>query len=83
MVAAGDVRARVVCVARLCVLVDDFWCVCLRCVFVRFWVHWEWVAGFIFMLRSVPGVRWACDGLERCCGVSAVCGIYGIGCEVR
>ena len=37
------------------------------------------VVGFILMLRSAPGVRGVCDGLERCCGVSAVCGIYGIG----
>ena len=37
------------------------------------------VVGFILMLRGAPGVRGVCDGLERCCGVSAVCGICGIG----
>ena len=25
------------------------------------------------MLRSAPGVRGVCDGLERCCDVSVVC----------
>ena len=39
IVSAGNVQSRVVC-SRLCVLVDDFRCVCLRCVFVRFWVRW-------------------------------------------
>ena len=25
-------------------------------------------------------MRAVCDGLERCCGVRVLCGIYGIGC---
>ena len=40
------------------------------------------VVGFILMLRSAPGVRGVCDGLERCCDVSAVCGI-GVELGVR
>ena len=44
-----------------------------------------WAVGFVLMLRSAPGVRGVtvCVGLERCCGVSVVCDICGIGCEVR
>ena len=78
MVAAGYVRALVVCL-RLCVLgtmLDACACVGLL-------VEFGCSGGVLMMLRSAKGVRAMCDGLERCCGVIVVCSICEIGCVLK
>ena len=67
MVAAGNVRARAVCL-RLCALGIMF----RACVFVLRVCHCvrsAAVFGCVVMLRSAEGVRAVRDGVQRCCGV--------------
>jgi hypothetical protein len=67
--------------SRLCV----FGMILGRVIVLRFcqMFHVVSVVGCVLMLKIAQGVRGVCDGFERCCGVSVVFGICGIGREVR